>query len=251
MTAGLLLAAAVLLSRPLPLGRSFPVAVRLAGLAILVWIAVVSVPWRLLLPLVVVVGTVVALILVRARQRRAAEAGRTGERIQEVCEVMSAELAAGLPAARSLRSAADVWAPMESVAVASELGAPVSDSMRELASGPGAHDLRLVAAAWQLAHRSGAGLSEALTAVAASLREAGATRRLVRSELASARSTARLMAGLPLLTLVMGSGAGGNPLAFLLGTPLGLGCLVAGACLTVLGLWWIESIAASVESDAR
>lgn len=242
---------AVLLARPVPLGRRLPVVVWLAGWALLVWAAVVALPWSVLLPAAVLAGAGAALVAVRARQRRAVDAGRTGERIQEMCEVMAAELAAGLPATRSLRSAAEVWPPMEAVATAHDLGAPVPAKLRELAVGPGAGDLRLVAAAWQLAHRSGAGLSEALSVVAESLREAGATRRLVRSELASARSTARLMAVLPVLTLVMGSGAGGNPVAFLFRSPWGIGCLVLGCVLTIAGLWWIESIAASVERDAR
>lgn len=242
---------AVLLSRPVPSGRRSPRVMWLAGWALMVWMTVVGLPWTVLLPAAVLAGAVAALLRVRTRQRRAASAARTGERIREMCEVMAAELAAGLPASRCLRSAAEVWPPMDAVATAHDLGAPVPAKLRELAAGPGAGDLRLVAAAWQLAHRSGAGLSEALAVVATSLREAGATRRLVGSELASARSTARLMAGLPVLTLVMGSGAGGDPVAFLFRTPMGIGCLVVGASLTVAGLWWIESIATSVEGGAR
>lgn len=249
--AGGFAALAVLLVRPVPLGRPVPVWAWLVVWASAVWCAVVVVPWRLLLPVGVVAGTVAALLAVRRRHRSAARAALTGDRVQEICEVMAAELAAGLPTAGTLRSAARVWEPMSGVAHAHSLGASVPDKLRELSTGPGAGDLRLVAAAWQLAHRSGAGLAEALGGVAEGLRETAATRRTVRSELASARSTARLMAGLPLFTLLMGSGAGGNPFAFLVGSPIGLGCLVVGALLTVLGLWWIESIAASVEGESR
>jgi tight adherence protein B len=139
---------------------------------------------------------------------------------------------------------------MSSVAMAHQLGAPVPDALRVLAGRPGAGDLTLVAAAWQVTQRSGGGLADSLAEVAGTLRERRATRRLVRSELSSARSTARLIAALPVLTLFLGSGTGGDPIGFLLTSPVGLACLGAGVLLTLLGLWWIEAIAGSVEAAA-
>ena len=52
-----------------------------------------------------------------------------------------------------------------------------------------------------------------------------------------------MVALLPIVVLTMGSGAGSDPWAFLLGTPIGLGCLALGVLLTGLGLFWIEKIA--------
>ncbi|KQY62693.1 type II secretion system F family protein [Nocardioides sp. Root140] len=243
---------AVLLVRPLPRCRPLARHVWVAGLVVAVCAVALSggVPWRFAAPAVIGVGAVAGLGSLRTKRRRSVEAARTGAHIQEVCELISGELQAGMPVGRCLSEAASVWPPMSAVTSAHTLGGSVPDALRELAVRPGAGDLRLVAAAWQVAVRSGSGLAEALAGVAETVRAREATRRLVRSELASARSTARLMAALPALTLAMGSGAGGDPFRFLVGTPLGLGCLAVGVLLTVVGLRWIESIASGVEAAA-
>ncbi len=183
--------------------------------------------------------------LVRARDRRRAAAA-TSDRVLEACELMSAELAAGQPPGLALGGAAGSWPLVVPVAEASDLGGDVALALRRLAAQPGAGDLRGVAGAWVLAHRSGAGLAEALDRVAGSIRADRALRRVVESELASARATARLVAALPLVVLLLGNSGGASAWAFLLRTPVGLLCLAGGLALGVMGLWWIERIAAQV-----
>lgn len=164
--------------------------------------------------------------------------------VLEVCDVLGAELAAGRPTGTALATAATHWAPLAPVVEAFHLGADVPEAWRRLAAGrPGARDLRLVAAAWQVSQQTGHGLARALARTARGIRARRRTQWVVESELASARATARLVALLPVATLAMGSGAGGSPWRFLLGTPLGLGCLAAGVLLMTLGLLWIERIA--------
>lgn len=181
----------------------------------------------------------------RLRARRVRDL--TARRVVEACEVIAAELTAGRPAGGALEEATGAWSGLAPVAEAHLLGGDVPQELRRQASHPGAEDLRLVAAAWQVAHRSGHGLATAVDRVAQGLRAQHRSRRVVESELASARATARLVAALPLVALMMGTGAGGSPWAFLLGTPSGLACLGAGLALGLVGLGWIERIADQVD----
>lgn len=211
------------------------------------------VPSHPLLPAlgVVLAATVSALGALWRRARWRRQAASTEERVVEVCELLASELASGRPVGAALERAAADWPPLAAAAEAHALGSDVPAAIRQVAGVPGAQDLRLVGAAWQVAHRSGHGLAGAVSRTAEELRAAQATRRVVDAELASARATARLVAGLPLPVLLLGSGAGGHPWRFLVGTPAGLGCLALGLGLVVAGLWWIEVLAADVVRSSR
>ncbi len=201
---------------------------------------------RLVLVAVLAVASLVAARMARSRVRRR-EAESTRARVLEVCDELAAELRAGRTSGEALRRAALEWAPLGPVAETDRLGGDVPDALRALARTSGAEDLVALAAAWHVAHRTGQGLGDALARVARDLRARRSLRRVVDGELASARSTARLVAALPLLALAMGSGAGGDPWAFLLDTPAGLACLAAGGAVGALGLAWIEAIAGDVD----
>lgn len=245
--AGLAAAAAVLLVLP---GGAPPSPARRGGR----W-------WLLLLPAVAglaALGSVLpaGLLLVAAlvamggrsllaRRHRRRDAAQTADRVLETCELVAADLVAGQSPVVALRRASEEWPALAPVAEAAELGSDPARALAELAAAPGAGDLRLVAAAWTVAHRTGGGLADALDRVAATLRDRRATARVVASELASARATARLVAALPVAMLLLG-GRGSGAWAFLLGSPVGLACLAAGLALGLAGLAWIERIADGV-----
>lgn len=251
LVAALAAALAVLLALPPPTWRT-----RRRGLAgaafasvaaAVATLTVVHSPGAAALAGVVGLAALGAVLLLRRRRRRQV-ATSARARVLETCELLAAELGAGQPPGRALWRSARAWPSLLPVAQTHDLGGDVPTALRELASEAGLQDLRLVAAAWTVAHRTGGGLADAVQRCAESIRAAQSTRLLVAGELASARSTARVVAGLPVLALLMGAGTGGDPLGFLLGHPLGLACLIAGLTFGFAGLWWIEAIADDVDA---
>ena len=131
---------------------------------------------------------------------------------------------------RALDRAAADWPPLAPVAEAFRVGADVPDGAPRLAATARA---RATCGSSRPPGRSRTapahGLADAVDRVARGpARRARPPGGSSTGELASARATARLVAGLPVLALAMGSGAGGDPWGFLLGHPVGLACLAAG-----------------------
>lgn len=197
---------------------------------------------RLVLALIAV-AVVLAVLRLVGRSRRTARAERRAAGVLAACDAMAAELTAGQPAVAALERAADDWPGLRPAVSAAHLGADVPGALRALATDPGAGELRILAAAWQVAHESGCGLADAVATAAGTIRAHRTTRRLVGTELAAARATARLMALLPFAVLLLGAGVGGDPVGFLTGTPAGLGCLAAGLALSYAGVCWLDAIA--------
>ncbi len=213
---------------------------------VLGWLMPSANPEAVLLVLILVMAAIPAATLVR-RQRRTRAAALVSDRVLETAELLAAELSAGLSPGLALQHAAQSWPSLEPVAEAERLGADVPAAWRTLAElTSGAADLRLVGAGWDAAVRTGGGLAEATGRVATSIRANRASDRLIASELASARATSRLVAGLPVVALLMGTSEDSHPVEFLVSDPVGLACLAGGLAFGLAGLWWIEAIAAGV-----
>ncbi|WP_281533957.1 hypothetical protein [Cryobacterium breve] len=95
-----------------------------------------------------------------------------------------------------------------------------------------------VAAAWEVATRSGAPLAACLRQLAASLRDLGQLHADLETALAGPAATARLVAVLPLVGIAFGGLLGFNTVATLFLTVPGWLCLGSGAGLMLAGSVW-------------
>lgn len=164
------------------------------------------------------------------------------------CNILAGQLRAGKIPAAALSVAAGECEALKSVDSARQVGADVPAAMRRLAEEGGAGGLKQLAAAWQLCEHTGAPVAPAVLRVVDGLRASQATERTVNSELASARATGRLLACLPLLGIVLGYVAGGDPINFLVNNWVGNICLTVAIVLASLGLVWTEKLADGVET---
>ena len=193
----------------------------------------------------VVTGAVAAAaamwLLRRNGARKAADATRAA--VVEACEAIASGLRAGLPPERVLsRTAADLPF-LVPVATAARLGADVVPALRSTATRAGAERLSMLASAWEVASRSGAGLADVVSRISTMVRVDAARKRQVDAALGGARATARLFAVLPVLGVALGTGLDADPVRILTATPAGAWCLCTGTSLAAAGLVWVECLA--------
>lgn len=233
-----------------PTGRAAGVRRRAAGLIQpLVVGAVAALVLRLAAgrPHLVVLGlTAVGLawgttnLLARSRSRRLRLA-RRGQ-VVSMCDALVAELQAGQPPACAVAAVARDWPELDVVREAARLGGDVPAVLRTLAERSGGEPLAQVAAAWEVASRSGAGLAEVLDRLSGVLRSDDDVRDEVAATLAAPRATATMLAVLPVFGIGLGTAIGADPAGVLLGSLLGACCLAAGTLLAMTGLFWVERI---------
>jgi Flp pilus assembly protein TadB len=190
------------------------------------------------------------------RVRRAGEARRERERrgdaVIALCGALAGEVRAGrqpgaalLGAARDSQGLGDAHAV---VLAAARFGGDVPSALTEAARQPGADGLLGLAACWRVAVDRGAGLAAGLDRLEGALRAERDQRADIRAQLAGSRSTAAMLAGLPVLGLLLGTALGADPLHVLLHTGPGLGCLLVGGVLEAVGLWWALRIVRGAET---
>lgn len=178
------------------------------------------------------------------RQRRTAAS--------QLCFALAAELRAGRTPAEALERAvtslpAERAGELTGVVTASRTGGDVTGALRAAATRGGAEGLRRLAACWQVGSGSGAGFAAAVEHLAGALRAEEEHRQEVAARLAGPRSTARLLAALPILGVLMSAGMGMRPFDFLLGNAYGLLCLASGTGLDIAGVIWTHRLARRAE----
>ena len=167
--------------------------------------------------------------------------------VAEICLALSAELRSGVPLGQAVTAVSGDWPDLlADITGQAAIGGDVAAAFRHAADTPGASALAAVASGWEVSERTGAPLSRVLLAVADALRMAATARREADSQLATIRTTARLMAVLPFGTLLMLSGGDQEAVRFLVTTPVGWLCLGSAAVFVSLGMWWVRRVARSV-----
>ena len=171
---------------------------------------------------------------------------RSQDAVLETVGALTGELRAGLPPPAALRAAAAI---ADGSLAATLLGAASTaalggDAAASLVAGQSTVDTGLsrIAAGWRMSARCGASLSDVLERVESDLRDERAHLRRVEAELAGPRATALLLAGLPVLGLVLGASMGARPGHVLLHTLPGQLALILGTVLDALGMWWTTRI---------
>jgi tight adherence protein B len=168
-------------------------------------------------------------------------ADRQAEAI-EVVFALAGELRAGRPPGRALALVADTTpllrAPLVEAAVAVEAGASPSAELRRIGALPGCDGLQGVAAAWAVTESAGGAVAEVLDRLGDVLEADRQARSALDAALAAPRATMALLAGLPVLGIVLGQSLGARPLDLLVHRPLGWALLAAGTTLDLLGVAW-------------
>ncbi|MBV9592371.1 MAG: hypothetical protein JO147_01035 [Actinobacteria bacterium] len=113
--------------------------------------------------------------------------------------------------------------------------------------GPGLENVQDVRALWLAATGIGAPTAALVRSLRDDLSARESTRRAVAAALAGPRSSAALLAMLPVVGLGLGSAMGARPSAVLLGSATGRWLLCLGVTLDALGLAWMWAMVAKAE----
>lgn len=234
--------------RPVP-----PVGVNAFGWigAIAALVAAVFLPLTTVLAAAVLGATAARRHRRRRRLRGAADEGRT---LETALDVLVGELRAGAHPVRAFGAAAGetdgtVAVSLRAVAARARMGADVAAGLCAAArfSALPAHWERL-AVCWQLASDHGLAIATLMRAAQRDIAERQRFSARVASGMAGARATAAILAGLPLLGVLLGQLMGARPLGILLGGHVGGWLLVIGSVLACAGLLWSDRITDRVAS---
>lgn len=181
-------------------------------------------------------------------RRRRKEPTRT-EHFGAALRTLASELRAGTAPGEALARAAGHPAIWPNALAAARFGESVdagfiTDAERspDLAVG-----LRQLAACWHVGVTRGSGLAVSVERLALSLRAQHELQSTLRNELAAPRATGRMLAFLPLVGVAMGYLLGADPIAWFLGSSVGVVVFAIALVLTIAGTVWTRRIVQRVE----
>ncbi len=184
-------------------------------------------------------ATAAAAVTTRRRGRRAAAEEERIAALTEALGALAAELRSGRPLDDAAAAAAAACGdPAGADAVVRAVRAPGSVPAPTADAGALEAAVARLAAGVQLSVRTGCSLAAVVGAVEDDLRARARHRLDLRSALAGPRASAALLAGLPVLALLMGSGIGADPWGVLTTTGTGQVLLLVGVALEAAGLAW-------------
>jgi tight adherence protein B len=171
-----------------------------------------------------------------AARRRAAREQADLASLAEALGALAAELRSGRPLEAAVRTASTAAGDERcgralSLALRAPEAAPAS-------TGPLEKALAAISRAVLLSGRTGCSLAAVVGAVEDDLRARLRYARELRAATAGPRASAFLLAGLPLLGVLMGSGVGADPWHVLTATGAGNVLLVCGTGLEIAGVVW-------------
>jgi len=196
------------------------------------------------------IAVAIAGITARAQWRaraRTLQRIAAAEAMSEAIHGMAAELRAGAhPVAAAESAAQDAKPPADAVLTAmvttARLDGDMATVQRRFTHDIPVPALRPLTNAWTLAHTQGLPLADIMDAVRTDV--AGQVRfaKKVKARMAGPQASGTVLAGLPIVGVLLGEAMGADPLHVLLTNPLGQALLVTGTALICLGLHWINKL---------
>ena len=162
----------------------------------------------------------------------------------EVLVLLDADVRAGVAPAAALSHALASVGPdfYPQTQAACRAGLEIAQTLKREASLRSEPAWALVATCWLASETYGASLSPMLKEVIGVSRRRHRATQQLRAQLAAPVAGAKLLAGLPLLGMGLGFLLGANPIAWLLGSPVGWVVALVAIAFETLGLLWVRRI---------
>lgn len=206
-------------------------------------------PWTAVLAFALLAATLLARRRLVLRSRARIEEASA---LQCALDVLVGELRIGAHPVAAIGVAAReadgrISRSLQSVAARALLGADVAAGLRaEAARSSSPRHWERLAVCWQLAQTHGLAIATLMQAAQRDIVERERFHGRVEAGMAGARATAAILAGLPLLGVLMGESIGADPLRFLLSGGAGGWLLIVGSGLICCGLLWSDRITTRV-----